>query len=383
MPVMVWMALLLVVIGFGLGLSLTWWLIRAGRRWRALDSAGATGHAKPELRQVPNIGGVAIFAAVFLPLAAGWVALTILSDHTIGEWLARGGVGAAAVGEVLARLRSESLPTLGALLLALLALHVTGLVDDRRPLGPLVKLGVQVAAAGVLAIFFNVRLLELLGFWPSVVVTVIWIVAITNAINFLDNMDGLAGGVAMIAAAFFMAATLINQQWFIAAALALLIGGLLGFLVFNFPPAKIFMGDGGSLVVGFLLGVMTARTTFYDEAAGGGALGGGWYGVFMPLVVLAIPLYDLAVVTIIRLRQGRSPFVGDQQHVSHRLVQRGLSKRGAVIVIWCFTAVTGVGGVSLGTLAGWQAILVGGQTALVLLTLGMLEHASRHRARGE
>jgi UDP-GlcNAc:undecaprenyl-phosphate GlcNAc-1-phosphate transferase len=100
----------------------------------------------------------------------------------------------------------------------------------------------------------------------------------------------------------------------------------------------------------------------------------------MPLVVLAIPLYDLVAVTLIRLRQGKSPFVGDQQHFSHRLVLRGLSPRGAVIVIWAATAVTGIGGVALGSLEAWQAILVGVQTLLVLLVIALLEHASRRAA---
>jgi len=155
-------------------------------------------------------------------------------------------------------------------------------------------------------------------------------------------------------------------------------GALIGFLIFNFPPAKIFMGDGGSLVIGFLLAILTARTTYYNPDDPAYALGGGWYGVFMPVIVLAIPLYDLLTVTVIRLKQGRSPFVGDQQHFSHRLVQRGLTKRGAVIVIWAATAVTGIGGIALGSLQPWQAVLVGVQTLLVLLMLALLEHASRH-----
>jgi len=123
------------------------------------------------------------------------------------------------------------------------------------------------------------------------------------------------------------------------------------------------------------LAILTARTTYYDPDDY--PLGGGWYGVFMPLVVLAIPLYDLASVTLIRLGQGRSPLVGDQQHFSHRLVRRGLSARGAVVVIWVATAVTGIGGVALGRLEGWQAILVGVQTLLVLVMLALIEHASR------
>lgn len=252
-----------------------------------------------------------------------------------------------------------------------------GLLDDRRPLGPFPKLIVQLICATVMVSWFDVRLLTLLGPVASITLTILWIIVITNAINFLDNMDGLAGGVSAIAGSLFMIAALVNHQWFIAATLALLIGGLIGFLVFNFPPAKIFMGDGGSLVVGFLLAVLTARTTFYNEDAPAAALGGGWYGVFMPIVVLAIPLYDFVSVTIIRVFQGRSPFVGDQQHFSHRLVQRGLSKRGAVTVIWALTAITGIGGISLGQLQGWQAILVGIQTGAVLLLLALFEHASR------
>jgi UDP-GlcNAc:undecaprenyl-phosphate GlcNAc-1-phosphate transferase len=126
------------------------------------------------------------------------------------------------------------------------------------------------------------------------------------------------------------------------------------------------------------LAVLTARTTFYNPDEPDFALGGGWYGVFMPVIVLAIPLYDFITVTTIRLMQGKSPFVGDQQHFSHRLVQRGLSNRGAVLVIWSMTAVTGIGGISLGSLQGWQAILVGVQTMLMLMIIWGLEHASRH-----
>jgi UDP-GlcNAc:undecaprenyl-phosphate GlcNAc-1-phosphate transferase len=309
-------------------------------------------------------------------MAAGLLLLHLLDEAWWRRWLPQ-------VAEHLNRvLRGEggstpSSHTALALLGAITLLHVMGLVDDRRSLGPWLKLLVQAAAALPLAIWFDVRLLEALGPVPSVLITVAWVLVVTNAMNFIDNMDGLAGGVGAIAAGLFLAAAIVNQQWFIAAVLALLIGGLAGFLVFNFPPARIFMGDGGSLVLGFILAVLTVRTTYFggDRPV---PLGSAWYGVLMPLVVLAIPLYDLVTVSLIRLRQGRSPLVGDQQHFSHRLVQRGLSRRGAVIVIWAATAVTGIGGISLGRLAGWQAILVGVQTASVWLMLALLEHASRH-----
>jgi UDP-GlcNAc:undecaprenyl-phosphate GlcNAc-1-phosphate transferase len=367
---MVAIVLSLILVGFAIGCPMTAVMRSLGHRLGALDSPGAKGHAKV-LRPIPNTGGVAIFFAVAIPLLAGAVALFVLPGERMSNLV-------PAIESHLPRLR-ESLPTAIALLACLTLLHIVGVVDDRRSLGPLLKIAVQIACALVLAAWFDVRLLELLDDYvpgASVLITVMWIVAITNAINFLDNMDGLAGGVSAIAASFLLAATLINSQWFVAAMLALLIGGLLGFLVFNFPPARIFMGDGGSLVIGFLLAVLTARTTFLHES-----LGSAWYSVFMPVIILAIPLYDFTSVTLIRLKQGKSPFVGDQQHFSHRLVQRGLSKRGAVIVIWCFAAVTGVGGVSLGRLEPWQAALVFLQTVLVLVTIAILEHASRRAVK--
>lgn len=374
---MVLPVLALVAVGLAISLPATALLTRLGRRAALLDTAGAAGHAK-HLRPVPNIGGVAIYLALMLPVVIGLAAVWLIDESQWRDWL-------PALADHLPRIR-ETTPSALAMLACMMALHIMGLIDDRRSLGPWTKFAVQFAAAAVMTIWFDVRLLTLLDHYvpfASVIVTILWIVAITNAINFMDNMDGLAGGVSAIAAALFMIATILNAQWFIAGTLALLIGGLIGFLVFNFPPAKIFMGDGGSLVVGFVLAILTARTTFYDPAQSEYALGGGWYGVFMPLIVLAIPLYDFVTVSFIRLRQGKSPFVGDQQHFSHRLVQRGLSRRAAVIVIWGATAVTGIGGISLGSLQGWQAILVGVQTALVLMIIALLEHVSRRRGGGE
>ena len=371
--------MLTIPIGLAIGLPVTALLVRLGRRLNALDTQGSAGHVKA-LRSVPNIGGIAIFLAVAAPLG-GFVALA-----------ASTGIGGLAqqlpaLGPYVDRIH-KSLPTAAALLGCLVLLHVVGLVDDRRALGAGAKLALQILPAAIMAAFFDVRLFTFLDKWLpaaapflSIALSVLWIVLITNAMNFLDNMDGLSAGVAAISALLFMVAAVINEQWFIAAMLGLLIGGLAGFLVFNFPPARIFMGDGGSLVVGFLLGVLTARTTFYDYMHPRTLLGDGWYGVFMPLVVLAVPIYDFTSVTVIRLRQGKSPFVGDQQHFSHRLVQRGFTRRGAVLVIWTIAAVTGISGITLGSLRGWQAILVGVQTILILLVLAGMEYASRHVAK--
>ena len=366
---MIWPILGLLGLGLAISLPVTALMLALGRRAGALDTQGAPGHEKV-LRGVPNTGGFAIFCAVVLPVAAGLAAVWLIDAETWSRWL-------PALVPHLDRVK-ETTPTVVALLAAISVLHVMGLIDDRLSLNPWLKLGVQLLAAVVMVIWFDVRLLTLLGPGPSILITILWIVVVTNAINFIDNMDGLAAGVSAIASAPFLAACLINGQWFIAATLALLIGGLAGFLVFNFPPARIFMGDAGSLMIGFLLAILTARTTYYvSPQVQDYPLGGGWYGVFMPLVVLAIPLYDLVSVTLLRLKQGRSPLVGDQQHFSHRLVQRGLSPRGAVVVIWAATAVTALGGVLLGRLEGWLAILVPVQTVLVLLMIALLEHASR------
>lgn len=371
---MIWPVLLLIPVGFLIAFPITAIMRSLGHKLGTLDSAGSSGHEK-ELRQIPNTGGVAIFTAVCAPIAIAIVMLFLFGRDFWVERLP----SLDLHWERLLGPREDGLPTVYtaiALIASVAVLHVMGLLDDRKSVGALTKLGVQVALAAVLWIWFEVRLLEMLGPALSLIITIGWIVVITNAMNFLDNMDGLSAGVGAIAACFLLAATLVNQQWFIGCMLALLIGAQLGFLIYNFPPATIFMGDSGSLVIGFLLAVLTARTTYYHDS-----LGGGWYAVFMPMIVLAIPIYDLASVTLIRLKQGKSPLVGDQQHFSHRLVQRGLSKRGAVVIIWCFAAITGVGGISLGKLELWQAVMVFIQTGLLLVTLALLEHASRKSAR--
>jgi UDP-GlcNAc:undecaprenyl-phosphate GlcNAc-1-phosphate transferase len=210
-----------------------------------------------------------------------------------------------------------------------------------------------------------------IGRWPSVIVTVLWITAITNAFNFLDNMDGLSAGVAAVCTTAFLVTALSIQQWFVAATLALLLGALLGFLVFNFPPAKIFMGDSGSLLIGFVLGVLTVRTTYLRP---GQNFAAGWYSIFAPVIVLALPLYDLIVVSIIRLARGKSPFVGDTNHFSHRLVARGMSRRTAVLCLYLITACTSIAAVLLPHVdSSFAALLIASQTLLILGVVGLLE----------
>ena len=353
---MILACLALVIVAFLIACPLTASMRRVGL-W--LGQMDRPGERKIHTTPIPATGGVAIFAGIALPLAA------VLT----GAWSVPQSWWPAAVRPHLPGVREQTAMAL-ALLGCLAVLHVIGWVDDRRGLGPWAKLWVQIGAATVLVTFFQVRLLELLGPIPSMVVTVLWFVAITNAFNFLDNMDGLSAGVACVCACLFFAAATVGGQWFIAGLLALLIGALLGFLVFNFPPAVIFMGDAGSLVIGFLLAFCSVRITYLDPASG---LEPQWWGVLAPVIVLAIPLYDLASVTLLRLWQGKSPFVGDTQHFSHRLVRKGLSRRAAVGVIWACTLAAGLSGVMLPHLSAWQAALAVAQTAAILFVLALLE----------
>jgi UDP-GlcNAc:undecaprenyl-phosphate GlcNAc-1-phosphate transferase len=150
-----------------------------------------------------------------------------------------------------------------------------------------------------------------------------------------------------------------------------LLGALLGFLFWNFPPAKIFMGDSGSLVIGFVLGVLTVRTTYVPAGVDWGA---GWYAVFAPVIVLALPLYDLVVVSAIRMSQGKSPLVGDTNHFSHRLVARGMSRRTAVLCLYLVTAATAIAAILLPHIhSELGAILIFCQTLLILGVVALLE----------
>lgn len=380
---------LLVLVGLAVAVPATWAARAIGRRLNALDAPGVAGQVKEAPRRVPNTGGIGIFLGFAAPIAAALVAV----NSGAADRLAAGFPAVAPHLPGLAARTGDALILLG----AILVLHVVGLIDDRRPLGPFGKLGVMALAAAAAAYLTDTRLLTMLDAFPaghllSVALTVLWIIVITNAFNFLDNMDGLSAGVAAICGASLLAAAVVAEQWFVGAALALLIGALLGFLVFNFPwhsgrGASVFMGDGGSLVVGFVLAFLSVRITWVGTVAGpdGGAaagVGAPAWGVLMPVIALAVPLYDFASVTIIRLSQGRSPFVGDLQHFSHRLVRHGLSRRAAVLVIYGCTAVTGIGAISLPKLEWWQAALVGVQTLIVLMVIALYEWARTPGSNG-
>lgn len=333
------------------------------------------GHRKIHANPKPLGGGVGIYLGFALPLLIGVI--------VVNAW-----PPSFAIDPAYWSGAQQQTPLAVGVLIALTALHLMGLIDDRWALGPWIKLITQLGAAAGLVIAMEwlahdtpslrLRALTAVGTAPSILLTVLWIVAVTNAFNFLDNMDGLSAGVAAVCTTAFLITAVSIEQWFVAALLVLLLGALLGFLCFNFPPASIFMGDAGSLVVGFILGVLTIRTTFLPPTQ---TFAGGWYVVFAPLIVLAIPMYDLIVVSLIRLGRGKSPFVGDTNHFSHRLVARGMSRRMAVLCIYLITAATSIAAILLPqTQTTLGAFLIFAQTLLIVGVVALLE---QHPMKGE
>ncbi|HTV47992.1 MAG TPA: MraY family glycosyltransferase [Phycisphaerae bacterium] len=334
------------------------------------------GERKIHSTAIPRSGGIAIFWSMALPLGGFALLAGMLQEPVLLHKLP------ASIQVYVPGLLAHR-PLALILLVSTLAIHILGLCDDRKSLSAPVKLFWQILIAAGLVIGGEMiepggfRILTLLdhlfpgGIFVSGLISVVWLVLLTNAFNFMDNMDGLSAGVAAICATMFFIAALLNGQWFICGLLLIYLGATVGFLWHNFPPAKIFMGDGGSLVLGFFLAALTIRTTYYSAPA-------RWYALLMPLIVTAVPLYDLIVVCVVRLRRGRSPMVGDTNHFSHRLARQGFSKRGAVLVIYAVTLSCGLAAPLLARADAVSAILISTQCLSTLTVIGILERVGEH-----
>lgn len=243
-----------------------------------------------------------------------------------------------------------------------------GLWDDRRSLSPLLKLAVQIAAALILystGISVGVLPNQLLNLGA----TLFWVVGITNAFNLLDNMDGLSGGVSAVAALFFLVLAITSKQVLVGSLSAALLGACVGFLLYNFNPATIFMGDSGSLFIGFMLAALGIKLRFPDHPS---AI--TW---MIPIVVLGVPIFDTTLVTISRLLRGKNPLTTPgKDHLSHRLVARGFSHREAVLIIYLICGVLGVAGMLLAQASVEEGIVIGAAIfATGLIALATLEIA--------
>lgn len=338
---------------------------------------------KPNERKVhttptPLGGGLGIWLGVVATFAAGQLVLSLVTTRTD-----LGSLVPEFAQPHLSGLVDQS-PKLWILLGAGTVLALLGLIDDRRGLPWQFRLAVQFAVA--IACVAGVNNLRLTAFidnvWLTGALSVLWIVALINAFNMLDNMDALSGGVAAIAAGILATVMLIapdpetrGPQLFVAGFLLVLFGAILGFLWHNRPPAKIFMGDAGSYFVGFSIAVATLLASYT------GYQGGRQHAVLTPLCVMAVPLYDMVTVIFIRLKNGKSPFHPDKNHFSHRLVDLGLTKPQAVLTVYLTTATCGLGALLLHRVDAVGAVIIMLMVASVLLLIAILEATARRTIR--
>ena len=317
-------------------------------------------HPKP----TPTMGGVAILVGV----AAG--------------------LGVAYLIPQFRAVYRESLELQGTLLAAVLV-TVLGLVDDLWSLSPPAKVAGQVLAAGLLVI----NGVELLFFWfpsqgvislgpdLSVPLTIAWVLILVNAVNLIDGLDGLAAGIVVIGAAAFFGWVYVSPAAFpsisgphvSASALlsAVAAGAALGFLPHNFYPARIFMGDSGSMLLGLLLAAATISGVGRTIQPSGGAIAAFSIPVLIPVIVLAVPLADVALAILRRLRRGRPVFAPDKEHLHHQLREIGHTHRQAVLIMYLWSTLMAGSALAISFITGWliPGLVVGASVGLIAATV--------------
>jgi UDP-GlcNAc:undecaprenyl-phosphate/decaprenyl-phosphate GlcNAc-1-phosphate transferase len=293
------------------------------RAWcRRVGHVDDPGERKIHSESIPLAGGLAMLTGLLVPVAMGVIAIK------------SGFLGEAATDSLNYGLNKRAFQ-LGTILFGALAMTVLGWVDDKHELKAVQKFAGQVIIAG-LVVAADIRItLFVQSDAFSFFVTILWMLTLINAFNFMDNMNGLCTGLGAIAAFFFALAAGVQGQYLVTTLALLTCGALLGFLPFNFPRASAFLGDAGSHLTGYLLAVLAILPHFYSEA------NPSRLAVLSPLLILAVPLLDLAWVVLLRTRLGRPFWIGDTNHLSHRLVRHGLSKTTAVLVIWLLAALGG------------------------------------------
>lgn len=324
---------LILVAAFFVAAGLTPLIKRLAVRWGLVDAPSVR---KIHKRPIPLMGGVAIYV--------GFVAsLALFGDR-------------GYVREVFGIVAGASLCS------------VMGLWDDRNDLSPGIKLLVQIVAA-LLLVMSGVRVRVTPFGWLDIAITLLWVVGITNALNLMDNMDGLSAGVAAIASVFFLLIAAMNGQYLVGAMAASLAGASIGFLVYNVNPASIFMGDSGSLFLGFVLAAVGVKLRFPENT-----VTVTW---LVPVVTLGLPIFDTTLVFISRLLKGKNPLTTPgKDHISHRLVMRGASAKEAVLTLYLAGCGLGVLAVYLTQSTPPEAYALAGVSALALgiLMLALLRH---------
>ena len=261
-------------------------------------------------------------------------------------------------------------PQVRGMLLGCVLVVITGVIDDIVPLKWWLKLILQIAAA-LVAVFSGIRIevfsnpIPFMGAeWLilrelSIPITVLWIVLVTNSVNLIDGLDGLAVGVSAIDSLAMLVIALLVSEGNVAIIMAALVGACVGFMPYNMNPAKIFAGDTGALLLGYVLATMSVIGLFKTYAI---------ISFLLPFLLLALPLFDTGFAIIRRLIHGQSPMHPDRGHVHHRLIDMGLNQKQAVAILYCVSAVFGLSAVVLATSGGMKALLL----VLAFLATGLL-----------
>ena len=347
-----WLYLATFVGAIGLSLMLVPAVREYARNREIIDAPG--GH-KSHRTPVPYLGGVAMVAAFSVAMVIG-VVVRHSAQFDDGQISITFG-NLITQGDGLVR-------ELAVVLGLALVFAAMGLIDDLRGLSPVFRFVVGLGLATVL-VAYGVVLQSPLPDWLDMVISVVWILGMTNAFNLLDNIDGLAAGTAAVAAGAFFVIAIFNDQQYSALLAIGLAGAMLGFLRSNFAPATIYMGDAGSLFIGFMMAYLglKMRTNVAEIPQ-----------LFAPVLVLGIAVLDTTVVVVSRLRRGLSPFTGGQDHLSHRFLRLGLSVRRSVTVLLVAAFALGVLAVGLSDApAGvgyWvlAAAVISGAMATIVLT---------------
>ena len=347
-----WLYLATFVGAIGLSLLLVPAVREYARNREIIDTPG--GH-KSHRAPVPYLGGVAMVAAFSVAMVIG-VVVRRSAQFDDGQISITFG-NLFSQGDGLVR-------ELAVVLGLALVFAAMGLIDDLRGLSPVFRFVVGLGLATVL-VAYGVVLESPLPDWLDMVISVVWILGMTNAFNLLDNIDGLAAGTAAIASGAFFVIAILNDQQYSALLAIGLAGAMLGFLRSNFAPATIYMGDAGSLFIGFMMAYLglKMRTNVAEIPQ-----------LFAPVLVLGIAVLDTTVVVVSRLRRGLSPFTGGQDHLSHRFLRLGLSVRRSVTVLLVAAFALGVLAVGLSDApAGvgyWvlAAAVISGAMATIVLT---------------
>jgi len=330
-----------------------------------LGMADRPGPRKIHARVMPRSGGLAVYASfvgiLLLDLALAW------GVGQNAEFLP------ATIRTLCANLPMRLAPLAG-ILAGTTIMFALGVVDDIRSLSPRLKLAVQILAV-IPLIASGVSIKLFLPYpWMGWAATALWVVALTNSFNLIDNMDGLCSGVGAIVCVVMTLISLLSQEYYMAVVFLLLAGVLLGFLWYNFNPASLFLGDSGSLTIGYLIASFSIVATYYKSGAPTGL------PVLMPVIVLGVPLFDTISVMSIRLRLGKPLMQGDTNHFSHRLVRLGMSVRGAVVFIYMTTLAMGLAALPLRYLPLPAALVHAALIALLFVLIYLLERTGRERA---